>query len=242
MRFRMPFGARAAFVAVLAFLTFAPAAVAAVDEINTKKLRQNVTVNGILQHERQLQRIANMNGGTRASGTAGYDASAAYVKERLKQAGYKVSQQTFQFDFFRELAPAQFSQVSPTAKPYPGTMTFDYSGPGDVTGTLTPIDVSIPPAAEAGSTDSGCEADDFTPAPGSAPAVALIQRGFCNFEVKADLAQAAGYDAVVIFNEGQPGRTEPVDGTLGKPETIPVVGAELRRRGGARTTPRRPVR
>ena len=224
MRFRMPFGARAAFVAVLAFLTFAPAAVAAVDEINTKKLRQNVTINGILQHERQLQRIANMNGGTRASGTAGYDASAAYVKGRLKQAGYKVSQQTFQFDFFRELAPAQFSQVSPTAKPYPGTMTFDYSGPGDVTGTLTPIDVSIPPAAEAGSTDSGCEADDFTPAPGSAPAVALIQRGFCNFEVKADLAQAAGYDAVVIFNEGQPGRTEPVDGTLGKPKTIPVVG------------------
>ena len=80
MRFRMPFGARAAFVAVLAFLTFAPAAVAAVDEINTKKLRQNVTVNGILQHERALQRIANINGGTRASGTPGYDASAAYVK------------------------------------------------------------------------------------------------------------------------------------------------------------------
>ena len=49
----------------------------AVDDINTKKLREAVTVNGILAHERVLQRIANQNDGTRASGTPGYDASAA---------------------------------------------------------------------------------------------------------------------------------------------------------------------
>ena len=30
-------------------------------------------------HERALQTIANANGGTRASGTPGYDASVAYV-------------------------------------------------------------------------------------------------------------------------------------------------------------------
>ena len=135
MRFRMPFGARAAFAAVLALLTFAPAAMA-VDEINTKKLREDVTVNGILEHERALQRIANMNGGTRASGTPGYDASAAYVKDRLKKAGYKVSEQTFEFPFFQELAPAQLSQVSPTAEGLRRRATFDYSGSGDVTGTL----------------------------------------------------------------------------------------------------------
>ena len=48
MRSRMPFGARAAFTAVVALLTFAPAAMA-VDEVNTKKLRKAVTVSGILQ-------------------------------------------------------------------------------------------------------------------------------------------------------------------------------------------------
>jgi hypothetical protein len=35
----------------------------AIDEINTKRLRDAVTVSGILGHERALQRIANQNGG-----------------------------------------------------------------------------------------------------------------------------------------------------------------------------------
>ena len=71
---------RATLVAVLALLTFAPAAMA-VDEVNTKKFRKDVTVNGIMAHERALQSIANANGGTRASGTPGFDASVAYVTQ-----------------------------------------------------------------------------------------------------------------------------------------------------------------
>jgi Zn-dependent M28 family amino/carboxypeptidase len=35
---------------------------------------------------------------------------------------------------------------------------------------------------------------------------------------------AAGYDAVIIFNEGQPGRTDLVTGDLGEVFTVPVVG------------------
>jgi hypothetical protein len=54
--------------------------------------------------------------------------------------------------------------------------------------------------------------------------VALIQRGFCTFEIKVDNAVDAGYDAVVMFNEGQPGRTELLSGTLGVPFDVPVVG------------------
>jgi hypothetical protein len=52
----------------------------ALDEIDTTRLRNAVTVSGILAHERVFQRIANQNGGTRASGMPGYDASADYVK------------------------------------------------------------------------------------------------------------------------------------------------------------------
>ena len=59
------------------------------------KLREAVTVSGILQHERTLQKIAKNFGGTRAAGTPGYTASAAYVKARLKLAGYKVMEQLF---------------------------------------------------------------------------------------------------------------------------------------------------
>jgi hypothetical protein len=69
----------------------------------------------------------------------------------------------------------------------------------------------------------GCETGDFPPAPAE-PAVALIQRGTCTFELKATNAVAAGYDAVVLFNEGNPGREELFIGTLGVPFEIPVYG------------------
>lgn len=55
--------------------------------------------------------------------------------------------------------------------------------------------------------------------------MALVQRGTCTFGEKAANAEAAGYDAVIIFNEGQEGRTEVLNGTLGGPGVeIPVIG------------------
>ena len=205
-------------------LTLMPAPAQAVDEVNTTRLRNAVTVNGILAHERVFQRIANQNGGTRASGTPGYDASARYVTQRLEAAGYEVTQQEFTFPFFQSLAEPSLAQVSPTPTTYE-TGVFSFSGSGTVTGRVVPIDVQIPPAGPAPSSTSGCEAADF-PAAGDAPAVALVQRGTCPFGQKAANAQAAGYDAVVIFNEGQAGRTELFVGTLGTDAdfTIPVVG------------------
>jgi Zn-dependent M28 family amino/carboxypeptidase len=201
-----------------------PSPVVAVDDnINTQQLRNRVDLAGILAHEQVFQRIADENGGTRASGTPGYDASAEYVAKTLRRAGYRVYQQRFEFPVFTELAPASLSQVSPDAQDYE-TATFDYSGDGDVTGVVVPAGrIQVPPPAEAGTTESGCEPGDFEPAPAE-DAIALVQRGFCDFAVKAANAEAAGYDAVVIFNEGQEGRTEVFAGTLGGPMEIPVVG------------------
>src|SRR5262249_11858381 len=91
---------QAALCGVLAALcagaVLAPTA-SALDPVNTSKIRKALTVNGILRHERVLQSIANANGGTRVSGTNGFEASADYVKRQLVQAGYKVSEQTFEF-------------------------------------------------------------------------------------------------------------------------------------------------
>jgi Zn-dependent M28 family amino/carboxypeptidase len=215
----------AALTACGSLLAFAPTAPAAIDEINTKRLREQVTVAGILQHERAFQRIANQNGGTRASGTPGYAASVAYVRGRLERAGYDVSEQTFAFPFFTETGEPALEQVSPAREEAFETGTFEFSGSGDVTGRVVPIDLQLPPGPVAGSSTSGCQAADF-PAPGDAPAVALVQRGGCTFGEKAANAQAAGYDAVVIFNEGQEGRQDLFIGTLGTEEsiTIPVVG------------------
>lgn len=189
--------------------------------VDTSRLTRAVTVNGQLKTLRQLQVIANRNEGNRASGLPGYDASADYVARELRRAGYRVTEQTFTFPFSRDLEPATLTRLTPTELEIE-TAAFAYSGSGDVTGAITPINLSIPPG-EAGTTPSGCEPTDF-PAPGAEPAVALIQRGFCNFGVKAANAEAAGYDAVIIFNEGQEGRTELLTGTLGAPAGIPVVG------------------
>ncbi len=199
-----------------------PTSASAVDDVNTRKLREAVTVNGILQHERAFQRIANENGGTRASGTPGYDASARYVARTLRRAGYKVTFQEFTFAFYRELAPGVVAQVSPNAVDYE-TTTLEYSGNGDVTGQIVPTnDIVIPPTPAPSST-SGCEASDFPAAP-TGPAIALIQRGTCTLELKVANATAAGYEAVLFFNEGQPGRTDIPAVTVGAPADIPVNG------------------
>jgi Zn-dependent M28 family amino/carboxypeptidase len=164
----------------------------AIDDVNTSKLRKAVTVSGILQHERAFQRIANNNDGTRASGTPGFDASADYVVKKLRKAGYKVTRQTFTFPFFDELAPAELSVVAPPAKAREiETATFTYSGDGEVTGQLVPIDVQIPPGPTDNSSTSGCEPGDF-PTPPADPSIALIQRGTCTFGVKVDNAARPG--------------------------------------------------
>jgi Zn-dependent M28 family amino/carboxypeptidase len=196
----------------------------AVDDVNTRKLERAVTVNGILQHERVFQRIANNNGGTRASGTPGYDASAAYVAHKLTAAGYDVSTQDFDFPYYEETAASVLAEVSPVAAPIESA-TLDYSGSGEVVGTVVATTNVVIPADPEPSSTSGCLPTDFVPASETEPQVALIQRGTCTFEVKIANAVAAGYDAAVVFNEGNPGRTELLSGvTLGGPVTIPVVG------------------
>jgi len=234
MKNRFAFGAALVLFAALAIAPITSSA----PPTDTSQLRQAVTVNGIMAHERAFQRIADQNifNGvpTRASGTPGYDESVNYVVGKLLGAGYNVTVQPFTFPFFRETGTHEFERLSPTLRDYVLGTDFDvmaYSGPGDVTANVVPTsDIIIPPSATPSST-SGCEASDF-PAT-TAGNVALIQRGTCTFEQKANNAQAAGAVAVIIFNEGQPGRTDLIGGTLGNPETIPVldttfaVGEEL---------------
>ena len=227
--------------ALVIALVIAPAA-SALDQVNTNPLRKAVTVNGILRHERALQAIANANLGTRVSGTAGFDQSADYVKRQLVQAGYKVSEQSFEFPFFQETSPAVFERVTPEPRVFTDEefATMSYSGSGDVTAKLQAVDVVVPIGDNPPSTStSGCEPADF--AGFTAGNIALMQRGTCDFRVKADNAEAAGATGAVIFNEGQapagPGdedRRVTLQGTLGTPGVgSPGRRHQLRHRRGA---------
>jgi hypothetical protein len=128
---------------------------------NSAKLRAAVTVGGIMEHEREFQAIADANN-NRASGTSGFDASAAHVADELREAGYNVKVQPFAFPFFEETGPSTFERLTPSARVYEREAEYEvmeYSGDGDVTGLIVPTkDAVIPPTP--GST-SGCENADF---------------------------------------------------------------------------------
>ncbi|MFG1792541.1 M28 family metallopeptidase [Nocardia sp. NPDC049149] len=189
----------------------------------------------IKRHLDKFQSIANAHNGTRAAGTPGFDASRDYVAEKLRGAGYQVTVQKFDFPFFKEKSTGVMDQISPNAKTYkptpPGSSTLGdfatltYSGSGDTKAAVQAIDLTLPPTPTPSST-SGCEATDF--AGFKAGNIALLQRGTCPFADKAKNAQAAGASGVIIFNEGQPGRTDTFTGTLGGPGfTLPVVGTSF---------------
>src|SRR5262245_1143421 len=125
---------------LIAMLNRVPAAFAAPDPCANRvnnthaKLLECVTLTHVLQHQATFQAIANANGGTRAAGTPGYDASLEYIEQRMIAAGYNVTLNTFPFTFF---PPAVLQQLTPVNATYE-TGTFTGSGSGDVTGSVVP--------------------------------------------------------------------------------------------------------
>jgi Zn-dependent M28 family amino/carboxypeptidase len=173
-----------------------------------------------MEHERRFQAIADEHGGNRAAGTPGYAASAEYVAGELRRAGYEVTFQSFELPFFEEVEAARLERRDRAAAEYARGEDFTlmvYSGGGEATARVRPVD------AGARASDSGCETEDFA---GFAEGdIALLRRGACTFGRKAGNAEDAGASAVVIFNDGRPGRDGVVRGTLGGPGIkIPVFG------------------
>jgi Zn-dependent M28 family amino/carboxypeptidase len=202
-----------------------------------QKLLECVTLEGVREHQAQFQKIADANDdpfypGTRAAGTEGYAESVDYVADLLRDAGYRVTLDEFEFEF---IFPALLEQLTPINAVYE-TGAFTGSPAGDVTGNVIPVDINLTGTRD---TTSGCEASDFAGLDFSGPNdIALIQRGgppapapVCTFAVKAVNAQAAGAEAVIIFNQGNtPDREALIVGTLvpsPAPITIPVVGASF---------------
>jgi Zn-dependent M28 family amino/carboxypeptidase len=184
------------------------------------KLQECVTLAGVREHQAAFQAIANANGGNRAANTAGYDASVDYVVEKMEAAGYIVTIDEFDLT----LPPvATLELVTPFPQTF-ATGPFTFSPTGNVTASLRAVDLQL---GLGNMNTSGCDAGDFAGFP--AGSIALVQRGSCNFVVKAANAQAAGATAVIIMNQGEvdtPARMDTFTGTLGGPGIlIPVVGA-----------------
>ena len=199
-----------------AALSFAPAALAGDESCDTRvnnthaKLLECVTLQGVREHQVALQAIADANGGTRVSGSPGFDQSAAYAEGVFRAAGYNVTVQPFQFQTFVSLSPSILEQVSPAPAGPVANNIMAYSGSGDVTAAVTAL--AAPPT----DTTPGCEAADFAGFP--AGNIALIRRGSCTFAIKATNAYSAGASGVIIYNNA-PGI---LNGTLGNGFTLNI--------------------
>jgi Zn-dependent M28 family amino/carboxypeptidase len=191
--------------------------------IDTEDFQDAVTVAGVRAHQAALQAIADANGGTRSSGSPGYQESAEYVRDKLLDAGYTVELQPFEYEFFGVDASAfEFPVLNPVVSE-DNWDVMTYSGSGDVTGTAIGVDLAL---LDRASSTSGCEATDFDGLDFSGVNdVALMQRGACSFFDKAFNAEAAGAEAVIVFNQGNtPEREALFFGTLGGPGvTIPTL-------------------
>lgn len=117
-------GRRATRCAVAALLApalgvaLAAPASAAPNNNSSDKLRKAVTVEGVLEHLRALESLADANPvagvPVRASGTPGYDASADYVADRLRAAGYTPQLQQFEFPYYAVTGPATLAAAGTT--------------------------------------------------------------------------------------------------------------------------------
>ena len=196
---------------------------------DTSALRQAVGVAGIMTHLNEFQAIADANLDNRQSGTSGHAASVDYVQELLDDAGYETWRQPFTYER-TDFLGSSLSQTAPGTVGYElgvDYLPMDFSGGGVADGAVTVVDVNLLGDREG---PSGCESADFTGFPTGN--IALVQRGSCNFSVKADNAITAGASAVIIFNQGNvvPGddRLSLFGGTLDPPvRSIPVVSTSF---------------
>jgi Peptidase family M28/PA domain len=197
------------------------------------KLLPCIQTDDLWQHMQAFQAIADANPGpdahpSRNSGEPGYKASVDYVASLMKAAGYDVTIQPYTFPYYAYKGTPSLTEVSPTSHDYVlGTEWGPGKSIGIATGAVQPVGGIVLPPTQTPSSASGCSPADFD---GFVPGrIALIQRGTCFFGVKVQNAQAAGASGVIIFNEGNPGRTDLLVGSLfdaaGNPiiPTIPVA-------------------
>lgn len=168
------------------------------------RLAAAATGDGAFRHLEELQRIADANGGNRALGTPGYDASVEYVAKTLRDAGYTVETPEFSARSF-SVQEVRLTVGGTTVAA--SALGFSPATPGG--------GVRAPLAVVAQDATSGCEAADFAGVP--AGAVVLVRRGGCPFGVKSSTAAAARAAAVLVANNE--------DGALDQATLGDVTGA-----------------
>ena len=171
--------------------------------VSQKELIKKIKLDDLLAGSQQLQTFADENGGNRAFGGAGHNATTEWLYQTLLKTGYyDVYKQPFV-----ELFTAATVKVTAAGADVPAEyLTFGPSG--EVAANLVKVN------------DLGCNATDYPTAVSGQ--IALISRGVCTFAIKATNAKAAGAVGAVIYNNVP---LQSLSGTLGgEGDYAPVVG------------------
>ncbi|QCQ92437.1 M20/M25/M40 family metallo-hydrolase [Rhodococcus sp. SGAir0479] len=147
-----------------------------------------IDTDAVIADLEQLQRVADENGGNRAVGTPGYDASVDYVVGQLEDAGFDVA--TPEFDVEEFTARTQTLAYSGRDVPVEALTYSPATPPGGLTARLVPAPADDTP---------GCEATDYD-GTDVAGAVVLVDRGSCPFAQKQQVAADLGAAAVLVAN------------------------------------------
>ncbi|RVW01250.1 M20/M25/M40 family metallo-hydrolase [Rhodococcus xishaensis] len=163
-------------------------------------LASAIDTDAVIADLHQLERIAHDNGGNRAVGTHGYQASVDYVVDQLERAGFDVETPEFAVQKFE--VTNQSLQVSGRDVPV-DALTYSPATPaGGLHAWLVPV--------PAGRTE-GCESVDYDGLDVTG-AVVLVDRGSCPFVQKQQIAADRGAAAVLVANNED---TDLDNGTLG---------------------------
>ncbi|HEX4079771.1 MAG TPA: M28 family peptidase [Rhizomicrobium sp.] len=189
-----------------------------------------ITEQGLWNHLKVFQKIADENPGAnghgnRDTGTSGYRASVNYVAKLMREAGYKVTIQSYIWRHFKVSGEPVFEAGGRNYQPTKDWYVARLSGSGSLTAPVQPVG-NVGDASE-----SGCSGSDF--AGFKSGHVALLGRGTCDYDTQVANAEAAGAAAVVIYNapaaSDEPDRGGRLDGgafeaKLVDPASIPVFG------------------
>ena len=163
--------------------------------------------------------------GNRDTGTSGYQASVNFVARLMRQAGYTVTIQTYQFLTGDVVGTPQFDV---DGQSYPSEQWFVA---GLSAGGI--LNSPVQPALRSGTGCSKNEFDGFLPGN-----IALLKRGSCAYDTQVNHATQAGAAGVILYNSpAMPGHSEVDYGgafpaRLTRNSKIPVVGVASYAIGG----------